>query len=171
MGYATEDEQARIIKYSAIVSDGRTIYIKVAKEVDNALGSLSSSELSEFSRYINIIKPLGIKVIGQSMNACVLTVNMKVYYYGENESEDIEENIKRSIEHYVKNITFGGVVFKNKIVDAVQEVEGVSDVEIISIDYNDNNSTGSMDRTLLAKSGYYKVGTWNIEMIAENMGV
>ncbi|MBQ9255016.1 MAG: hypothetical protein IJ180_09625 [Bacteroidales bacterium] len=171
VGYAIDDASARIIKYSAIVPDGRTIYVKVAKDSDGELTALSSAELIEFSSYINAIKPLGIKVIGQSMDACVLSVNMKVYYYGERDSAEIEKSIKISVETYINNIVFGGVVFKNKVIDAVQQVEGVSDVEMSSIGYNDNGNTGNMERTLLARSGYYKVGSWNIDLVSEEVGI
>ena len=44
---------------------------------------------------------------------------------------------------------------KNKIIDAVQEVSGVSDVEIENITYNDNSKHGTMQRILQARSGYY----------------
>lgn len=171
LGYATEDEQARIIKYAAIVPDSRNIYIKVAKADGEELQALSNEELSEFKSYLEAIKPLGIKTVGQSMNACQLIINIKVYYFAQKDSESIEENIKTAINDYIKNIVFGGVIFKNKIIDAVQSVEGVSDVEVTNIGYNDNGLSGVMDRTLLAKSGYYKVTTWNIGMTAENVGV
>ena len=171
LDYATEDDEAKIIKYAAIVPDGRNIYIKVAKEESGELQALSSSELTEFSSYLEAIKPLGIRTVGQSLSACGLTVKMKVYYFAQNDVTQVEDNIKTAVEEYIKNITFGGVIFKNKIIDAVQGVDGVSDVEITGITYNDNGTSGDMERTLLSKSGYYKVTSWNITMSAESVGV
>lgn len=175
MDYGIENESAKIIKYAAIVPDGRTVYVRVAKEDGDNLQRLSNEELSEFATYLDNIKPLGIKVQGQSLNACELSITMKVYYYGEHEQSKVESAVKTAIEEYLKNITFGGVVFRNKIIDAVQGVEGVSDVEVKQntdsddITYSDNGRTGMLGRVLQARSGYYKVSSWNITLTAENM--
>lgn len=155
LGYKTQDEEKKIIKYAAIVNEGRNIYIKVAKKQGEELVALSSEEKIEFQAYLDEIKPLGIKTIGQSGAACELEIKINVYYDGQREKTAIENSVKTAIKEYLNGIIFGGEVVKNKIIDAVQEVSGVSDVEIENITYNDNSTHGTMQRILQARSGYY----------------
>ena len=155
LGYKTQDEEKKIIKYAAIVNEGRNIYIKVAKKQGEELVALSSEEKIEFQAYLDEIKPLGIKTIGQSGAACELEIKINVYYDRQREKTAIENSVKTAIKEYLNGIIFGGEVVKNKIIDAVQEVSGVSDVEIENITYNDNAKKGTMQRILQARSGYY----------------
>ena len=167
IGYATEDETKKIIKYAAIVSEGRAVYIRVAKTIGNDLAALSSEELSRFQDYIEDIKPLGIMAIGQSFEACSIKINATVYYDGEKDGSSIKTACETAIKDYLKNITFGGIVFKSKITDAVQEVEGVSDMVLLSVTYSDNGENGVISRCYQAKSGYYTAEI-NISTSVEN---
>ncbi|MGP1514453.1 MAG: baseplate J/gp47 family protein [Bacteroidales bacterium] len=165
LGYEEEDEDKKIIKYAAVVSEGRAVYIRVAKEQGEELVALSNEELSEFQAYINDIKPLGIMAVGQSFTACELDIDISVYYDGQRESSTIESNVKTAIKEYLKGINFGGEMIRNKLIDAMQEVSGVEDVVINSINYNDNGTTGQVGRILQAKAGYYRLDEFVIGLV------
>lgn len=167
LGYEVEDEDKKIIKYAAIRSEGRAVYIRVAKEEGEELTALTGEETQEFQSYVNDIKPLGIMAVGQSFEACKLEVKMSVYFDGQRDITEMESSVKTAIKEYLKGITFGGEVIKNKMIDKVQEVSGVNDVEIASIIYDDNGDIGTAGRVLQAKAGYYKAEQINMTMIRE----
>lgn len=167
IGYEEEDEEKRLIKYAAVVSEGRAVYIRVAKVVNDELAALSGDELGRFQDYIEDIKPLGIMAIGQSFEACKINITATVYYDGERLSSEVESACKMAINEYFNSIAFGGIVFKNKITDAVQGVEGVSDITLGSITYDDNGRTGTLGRYYQAEAGYYKADI-TLNMTIEN---
>lgn len=167
LGYDVEDEDKQIIKYAAIRNEGRAVYIRVAKEENEELAPLSDEELEEFQSYVDDIKPLGIMAVGQSFEACKLEIKMTVYFDGQRDITEMEDSIKTAIKEYLKGITFGGEMIKNKMIDKVQEESGVNDVEVTSVVYDDNGDIGTLGRILNAKAGYYKAEEVSLTMIRE----
>lgn len=167
VGYSNIDESKRIVKYAAIVTEGRTVYIKVAKESGGSLTTLTASELTSFKAYIDQVKPVGIAVTTQSKKGCLIQVNGNIYYNGERTPDEVLESVKTAIQEYLKNIEFGGVLFKNKLIDAAQSVEGVTDVDIQVRVYEYDNSSFWLGRCYTAKGGYYNTSAWGLNMQEE----
>jgi hypothetical protein len=164
--YDTIDTTKQIVKYCAVVATGRTVYLRVAKKIGEDLAKLTDEEIISFKRYLNEMKPLGIRVVGESLNACSLSIYGNIYYNAEKEKNELETNIQTAIKDYLSSITFGGIIFTSKITDAIQAVEGVTDVSINIMGY-DNGTTINVHRAYQAKSGYYSVGGWGFVMQVE----
>lgn len=92
---------------------------------------------------------------------------MTVYFDGQRDITEMEDSIKTAIKEYLKGITFGGEMIKNKMIDKVQEESGVNDVEVTSVVYDDNGDIGTLGRILNAKAGYYKAEEVSLTMIRE----
>lgn len=165
--YATTDEEKQIIKYVAVVEKGRTVYVRVATISNDELAPLSNQELSQFQAYLNDIKPLGIRVVAQSYEPCTLNITASIYYNPQLSSADIEDKVTANIKDYLQNITFGGVLYANKLIDAIQDVDGVNDVVLSSCSYDNHGQQGTLNRTLLAESGYYRVNNLSLNLIPE----
>lgn len=155
IGYPVEDEIKRIVKSVALRNNGLNLEVLVAKGEDN-LEMLSTEEVSELNAYLNEITPLGIVPVAHSYQACELTLGGEIYYDGQQDTDIILGNIETAVKKYLNNIEFGGVVYKNKVIDAIQSVEGVTDA-LITLQANDNGQVSPIPRTYQAKGGYYQL--------------
>jgi hypothetical protein len=107
--YETTDTTKQINKYCAVIAEGRSVYIRVAKANGDDLVALSDDEVLEFQSYIDEVKPLGIRAIGQSYEASKISISATIYYDPQQDKSIIESNIKTAINSYLKSIVFGGV--------------------------------------------------------------
>ena len=155
IGYPVEDETKRIVKSVALRNNGLNLEVLVAKGEDN-LEMLTAEEVSELNAYLNEITPLGIVPVAHSYQACELTLGGEIYYDGQQDTDIILGNIETAVKKYLNNIEFGGVVYKNKLIDAIQSVEGVTDT-LITLQANDNGQVSPITRTYQAKAGYYQL--------------
>ncbi len=162
IAYSTVNETKQIIKYAAVIDSCRTVYIRVAKEVNGDLDELSQQEKDQFQAYIDDIKPLGVRVIGQSYQPCKLDINATVYYNAQRSASEIKTAVETAVKEYLRGIVFGGVLYYNKLVDAVQAVDDVSDVVINYCSCNNNGTVTRLERSLLSDSGYYRLQTITI---------
>jgi len=153
VGYLTQDETKQIIKYAAISQENNTVYIKVAKEDGGTLGKLATGELDAFNAYLQNVKPAGINVVAQSYDADVLSVSVELYVSPERIPSTVIEEAKTKIKEYINNIKFGGVVNCNRMIDALQEVEGVKDVVLRSVKIG----SAQVQREGKGQSGYYTI--------------
>lgn len=169
IGYTNINEEKRLVKYAAIVSEDRAVYVRVAKETNGVLAKLDDDELEAFQTYINQIKPIGISVVAQSQNACEVTFHNKIYCDGQYNKTEVLNNVKTEIEKYLKSIEFGGVLYMNKIIDVVQSVEGVVDTNIRCIVYDTDGTQKTVGRCYISKSGYYIMRSWGVGIENENL--
>lgn len=167
LSYPVIDADKQIIKYAAVVEEGRTVYIRVAKLSNSELSPLNAEELSQFQAYLSDIKPLGIRVIAQSYEPCTLDITAKIYYNAQLSSSVIETAVQQAIKQYLDNITFGGVLYYNRLIDSVQALDGINDITLSSCTYDNHGNHGTLSRTLLADSGYYKVNNLSLTLIPE----
>ena len=75
---------------------------------------------------------------------------MTVYYDGAIEESEVYQNIENALNDFINNIKFDGVVYAQKIIDAIQSAEHVTDVQVDSeatdkqgifiAQYNDDNN-------------------------------
>ena len=106
----------------------------------------------------------------------VLVPRLTVYYDGAVTEDDLYASIEASLNSYIANIDFNGVVYAQKVVDAIQSVEHVTDVKISEKEsdhqgifiasYNDDNNLiypegntdplVKIDRYFVPNSGYIK---------------
>lgn len=168
VAYATLDETKQKVKFCAVVEDGRTLYLRVASGVSPNLSPLTEEELIRFQSYLNDVKPLGIRAVAQSYQSDFLSIATNIYYDGERIATDVETEVKAAIENYLASIVFGGMIYKSKMIDAIQAVNGVKDVEIISIACTPSGGTTVwMDRCYQPKAGWAKVGGYGINLYVE----
>lgn len=176
--YATEDTTKRLIThvsyqeyYNEEFKDNILI-LKVASGEGRSLSQLSDEELIAARAYLNQIKFAGVKCNVVSRRGDVLVPRLTVYYDGAITKEELYDNIGTALIDFIVNMKFDSLVYSQKIIDAIQKVEHVTDVHIdheASVEqgifiaqYNDNNELGPLtkiERKCYLASGYAKQST------------
>ena len=176
--YATEDTTKRLIThvsyqeyYNEEFKDNILI-LKVASGEGRSLSQLSDEELIAARAYLNQIKFAGVKCNVVSRRGDVLVPRVTVYYDGAITKEKLYDNIDTALIDFIVNMKFDSLIYSQKIIDAIQKVEHVTDVHIdheASVEqgifiaqYNDNNELGPLtkiERKCYLASGYAKQST------------
>jgi hypothetical protein len=176
--YATEDTTKRLIThvsyqeyYNEEFKDNILI-LKVASGEGRSLSQLSDEELIAARAYLNQIKFAGVKCNVVSRRGDVLVPRLTVYYDGAITKEELYDNIDTALIDFIVNMKFDSLVYSQKIIDAIQKVEHVTDVHIdheASVEqgifiaqYNANNELGPLtkiERKCYLASGYAKQST------------
>lgn len=128
---------SKIVSYAAVVEQARGVRIKVAKTIDTDLGALAAGELSSFADYMGKIKDAGVKLQITSGPADNLRLVLRIRYNplvinaaGARIDGTTTTPVPDAIKNHLKNLPFNGVFSVQKLVDAIQAVEGVNDLNV-----------------------------------------
>lgn len=141
--YPVFDSSKQIVKLAAISSQNGSATIKIAKGASTAPVPLTALEISAFNGYKLAIQPAGVNITVTSKNADKVKYSLKIRYRGQQNIEDIilpggtidyglRKNVQDAITAYHNNLRFNGEISLTKLIDAIQLVEGVEDIEVIS---------------------------------------
>jgi hypothetical protein len=134
VGYPTTDTTKQIVTQASVKQTGnRLVLIKVAKGTTPSLTALSAVELAAFTSYIDKIKFAGTQTNVISQEADKLKVAADVYYDGQYVQSTVKTNVINAINDYLAALPFDGTVSLNKLIDAIQNVEGVNDVVLNTV--------------------------------------
>lgn len=154
----------------------KIVRFKIATGQPGAYSRISDNELVTIRAYLNQILFAGQHARVVSRIGDVLVPRLTVYYDGAVTEDDLYASIEASLNSYIANIDFNGVVYAQKVVDAIQSVEHVTDVKISEKEsdhqgifiasYNDDNNLiypegntdplVKIDRYFVPNSGYIK---------------
>ena len=138
--YANIDETKRVVtkvSYSEYQSDGfydKILLLKVATGEAGGFTRIDDNEMLAVRSYIDQIKFAGTSVNVVSRNGDVLIPKVTVYYDGAISKDEVYTNIENSLNNFIANIEFDGNIYVQKVIDAIQQAEHVTDV------YIDNSS-------------------------------
>lgn len=176
--YAVEDVTKRLIThvsyqeyYSEEYKDDILI-LKVATGEGDALTRLSDEELIAARAYLNQIKFAGVKCNVVSRKGDVLVPRVTVYYDGAVSKEELYDAIDAALTQFIIDMKFDSLIYAQKVIDAIQSVEHVTDVfinpnapveqGIFIAQYDDNDQLGELtkiERKCYTSSGYAKQST------------
>lgn len=182
--YASVNENKRIITkvaYSENKEEGffdKELQLKVATGELGNFERLTDEQLVAARAYMNQIAFAGTHFNMVSRKGDVLIPRVTVYYDGAVTPDEVYANIEQSLNDFIANLAFDGVIYTQKIIDAIQQSEHVTDVYIDSTgtdkqgifvaQYDDDNNlvvqeNGSIemkiDRFFVPNSGYIKEST------------
>lgn len=169
--YQSIDANKQLVKYASCRDRGGGVYILVSGEDQQGLPTaLPDDVLQAFRSYINEVKPAGVLVEAYSYNPDVITLSAVIEYDplvlnsdGSLVSDSSVYPVEQAIEKYLRNILYGGVLNKTKLVDAIQSAEGVKDVilnEVLT------RQSREVEFTVMAGNNYTSVGG---SVVAENL--
>lgn len=138
--YASTDEDKQIVKYAAVVEEYNTVTVKVSGA---NYDPLTEAQLTGFSAYMNNLKFAGVHLAISSIQSDDLTLTLRVWPNRLVMPEGNDSVIENAVKDYLNGIRYGGVFNKTKLIDALQEVTGVTDATIESCVFyaHDNNQT------------------------------
>lgn len=168
ISYPTIDETKKIITRCSVKEAGNLIVnAKVAKS--DPPEALTGGEVSALQGYIDVIKPAGTQINIVSLAPDKLYIAGNIYYNGQY-SAVIQDNVEAAITTYMANLSsatnFNGSVKISSLIDAIQAVEGVTDVNLTevdarayTVDFDERTiiyslSTGVNDREYSTYAGY-----------------
>lgn len=176
--YAQEDTTKRLITHVSYqeryIEEYRddVLILKVATGNDDSLSRLSDEALIAARAYLNQIKFAGVKCNVVSRKGDVLVPRLTVYYDGAVSKEELYDAIDASLIQFIINMKFDSVIYAQKVIDAIQQTEHVTDVYInpeASVEqgvfiaqYDDNDELGGLqkiERKIYTSSGYAKQST------------
>lgn len=139
--YPTIDISKRIITkvaYSENEESGfkdKELLLKVTKGEPGHYERLSDDELLSARAYLRQIAFAGTHFVMVSRKGDILIPRVTVYYDGAVPEEEVYSNIENALNDFIANLDFNGVIYAQKVVDAMQKAEHVVDV------YIDNTAT------------------------------
>ncbi len=137
--YPTIDETKRVItrvSYSEYQEEGfydKQLMLKIATGEPGAYERVSDEELLAIRAYFNQIAFAGTHATIVSRKGDVLVPRVTVYYDGAISEEEVYKNIEDALNDFIANVSFDGVIYTQKIIDAIQRAEHVVDVHISTI--------------------------------------
>lgn len=188
--YPAIDETKRIVSkvaYSETTQDGfydKQLLLKIATGEPGSYSQIVEDEMVKIRAYLNQIIFAGTSAKVVSRKGDILIPRVTVYHDGAVTNDEVYNNIAVSLNSYISSMDFNGVVYVQKIIDAIQAAEHVVDVYIDNgatdyqgifvAQYDDDNklivtatdSQGSatsyekrIDRYFVPNSGYIKEST------------
>jgi len=132
--YAVEDTDKQIISFSAAITEGQILIIKVAKDDGSGFPEkLTTSELTSFTTYIN-----DYKLFSGTLSTIIsddpddLKVEANVTYdplilnsNGSLISDPTSYPVEDAINAYIAELDFNGVLRVTSLIDAIQSATGV----------------------------------------------
>jgi hypothetical protein len=170
-GYSVIDETKKIVR-RASVSEGATggLLLKVAKE-SSGLVPLTSTERSAFVAYLNKIKFAGIFTQVVSLPADLIKGTLVVYHNGLRLEAELETELDEVAANFVTEIPFDGRFSVIKFIDALQAVDGVTDVVPTLLQAKPSSDVyTAFQRVVDPVSGYFEIDTagggfnWSFEV-------
>ncbi|MBO5428054.1 MAG: hypothetical protein J5996_06475 [Prevotella sp.] len=135
--YTKVDESKQLVKYAAVRDKGTSVQILVSGDENGKPVPLPNDVLTVFKEYMNRVKIAGVILNITSAASDRILINAKVYVDplvisqdGFSISDGSTKPVEEGIEEFLKSIKYGGTFNKTKLVDAIQEVPGVTDVEL-----------------------------------------
>lgn len=161
LAYPVVDATKQIITQAAYKVTGSKLFLKVAKAgvLVDTLEPLSTTELAQFAGYIDRLRFAGTEIEIVSLNADRLRLYGKIYYQGIYEVTDFQTRLVAAIKGYLKNLPFDGTIQTIKLIDAMQQVSGFSDVEFTQLIAFSGLLSEGFTRSYETKAGYIEAET------------
>jgi len=146
MNFEYTDEKP--IVYCAVTEDFPFLRIKV-NTAGHGIIAKESDEMIALQSYLSKKKFAGTQINLTSEPPEVIDIDMTVWVDAAKYSSDGtnlvtgDKSVEAAIDAYLANIVYSGTFYKSKVVDAVQLVEGVSDVELVSAKIGSYSLTAS----------------------------
>lgn len=130
--YTTVNSALRIVTNCAVVTTGnKQALIKVAKG-NPASGPLSGPELTALQAYMADIGFAGVKYTFKNNDPDYISVRGRIYYNGQY-SPVISNNVISAITTFIVSLPFNGVLKVSALIDAIQAVQGVTNVVLDTV--------------------------------------
>jgi hypothetical protein len=159
--YAQNDDAAKIIKRCSVTESANgLLIIKVAK-FDNLPIALSPLEVAAAENYVKKIRFAGTLIQVITGNGDILRIALDVIYDAILPQSIVQSNVEAAINAYISNLPFDGVFKIIHLIDAIQAVEGVTDIGMqsgfVQVKIAQNANYQDIQMFHVPNFGYYKI--------------
>lgn len=132
--YPVEDSTRQPVKYAAVRDVGNSVLILASGERDGLPVPLEADVLEGLRVYLNRVKVAGVALSVRSLPADRLTIKARVSIDPlvlDTTGRRVSAGgypVREAVERYLRGIQYGGTFNKTRLVDAIQQTEGVTDV-------------------------------------------
>jgi len=129
----------KIIKYAAVVEEHPNLVIKV-NGADFAVFATESDQLIALRAFLNLNKFAGTHISVVSYQADDVNPELTIYLDASkfnSSGESLTTGLKEAeiaIDNYLASIVYNGTMNKTRLVDAIQKVDGVTDLVLGSVE-------------------------------------
>lgn len=162
--YDLIDSNLNIVKYCSVTqqSNNRQVTIKVAKQVSGAPAQLTNDELNAVKKFVTDSQTAGLLINTVSFPADSIKLNLEIYYNAGYIESVVEQQVKDAIINYLTVLNFDGAIYLTKIVDVIQNIEGVNDIKINSASGKAEATAYTVfDRRYITTAGYANLDETN----------
>lgn len=164
---------SRVVKYSAAItaSDKSILFLKIATDNNGKRQPLPENQLTAFSKYINKVADAGVRIRIVNDKADNIRLVLDIYYNplvldssGARLDGSGDTPIQDVVRAYLNNLPFNGTYINMRLVDEIQNVDGVEIVELKSAAsrYGVYTDFTEINAREVAHSGYYEVSDENL---------
>lgn len=176
--YPTIDESKQIIRYAAVRDMGSSVSVLVSADQAGRPIKITDDVLRAFKYYLNKRKPAGVVLNINSYSPDIVKIEAEVVINpillnpnGSLINTPGRYPITEAIETYLNNIIYGGTFNKTRLVDAVQQAEGVIDV-VLGNCYARTAATEEFtligNNNYTAESGSFKIEDLSISYVVQD---
>ena len=169
--YLVNDDNAKVVKYAAACEENGKVIMKVQNEVGGSMQKLTNDEKSAFDAFWAKNKDAGVKVESRSADADVLKVNITVIrdrMVLASDNSLLRDStvfpIANAIAAFGDALEFNGIIYLDKLCDAIQNAEGVVSAKINSAQWKAAGGVfANVDMFVNSYSGYFVIdatSTW-----------
>lgn len=125
-------DASKVVKHCAVVPMNRGVHIKVAGESAGDLAALPAAQELALMEYLSRVIYAGVRINLTNGTADYLFADLTIYYdplildaQGRRLDGTNNAPVEQALDDYLKALTFNGLLVHMKLIDALQEVEGV----------------------------------------------
>lgn len=156
--YLVLDASKQIVTQVSVNDIYGAVLIKVAKGNSGSLEPLSVDEQTALISYINQIKFAGVNTVLINQAADQLHLAADIYYNGQLDLSTFQSTVESTINSYIQGLPFNGLFYTNKLIDKLQEIDGLNDVKINTLNVQPvGESYKAIERAYTPTAGYFEI--------------
>lgn len=161
--YAAIDPTKQVINLCAVDGQKRIATLKCATLVGGVPQPLTNNQILGAQSYANETRPCGVTPVVQSYPADLLKLFLNIYYDPQGDLPTIQAAVEAAINAYLITLSttdFNGVLYINRIIDAIQAVTGVIKDQVVVVAVSVKPTTGvytNVASDYQALSGYFQI--------------
>ncbi|SNR16546.1 nucleotidyltransferase [Tenacibaculum jejuense] len=164
-------EDAKVVKYAAVVEINSILYVKVAGENNTVRTKLTDTQEAALTQYIKLIRDAGVKVVVINRDADLLQLEIDAYYNpleidasGARLDGSDNEPLQNKLRQYLKEFEFNGELVLTKLTDQLQQVQGIEMPVIKEAFYKFGNQEDwtPINETYQSDAGHMKIKEENL---------
>lgn len=127
--YSVLDPAKQIVTFASYREAFSIIVLKVAKGTVGSQVALSAPEKTAFEGFIGKMKGAGDRISVVSLPADALRIVATIYYDAQYPLATVQTNVLNAINAFLFALPFDGLLYKNKLVDAIDDATGVVNLD------------------------------------------